>query len=126
MLAALSIYLLTDLGIFQAQNAREEGNALREENVMLKMENFETREMLKDEFCSRCKGISNEVSDHILELLQIEKSQLIDKVRSLSLPPSLCYWALFYLRQFFSYDVELSFTHVANTFYSSIFCSMND
>lgn len=89
MLAALSIYLLTDLGIFQAQNAREEGNALREENERLKMENFETREMLKDEFCSRCKGISNEVSDHILELLQIEKSQLIDKVRSPSLPLSL-------------------------------------
>ncbi|KAG5544425.1 hypothetical protein RHGRI_016997 [Rhododendron griersonianum] len=48
------------------------------------MENFETREMLKDEFCSRCKGISNEVSDHILELLQIEKSQLIDKYERLS------------------------------------------
>lgn len=89
MFAALSIYLLTDLGIFQAQNAREEGNALRKENERLKMENFETRKMLKDEFCSRCKDISNEVSDHILELLQIEKSQLIDKVRSLSIPPSL-------------------------------------
>ncbi|CAL5387752.1 unnamed protein product [Camellia sinensis] len=61
-----------------AQNEKTEGHALRAENERLKIENIAAREMLKDEYCKACKGISCTKEDH-LHQLRLENCQLNDK-----------------------------------------------
>ncbi|THG17494.1 hypothetical protein TEA_024749 [Camellia sinensis var. sinensis] len=60
------------------QNEKTEGHALRAENERLKIENIAAREMLKDEYCKACKGISCTKEDH-LHQLRLENCQLNDK-----------------------------------------------
>ncbi|KAI8016727.1 Homeobox-leucine zipper protein HDG11 [Camellia lanceoleosa] len=64
--------------LVKAQNEKTEGHALRAENERLKIENIAAREMLKDEYCKACKGISYTKEDH-LHQLRLENSQLNDK-----------------------------------------------
>ncbi|KAL7263537.1 hypothetical protein ACSBR1_001655 [Camellia fascicularis] len=61
-----------------ARNEKTDGHALRAENERLKIENIAAREMLKDEYCKACKGISCTKEDH-LHQLRLENSQLNDK-----------------------------------------------
>ncbi|GMP47864.1 hypothetical protein CsSME_00015427 [Camellia sinensis var. sinensis] len=64
--------------LVKAQNEKTEGHALRAENERLKIENIAAREMLKDEYCKACKGISCTKEDH-LHQLRLENCQLNDK-----------------------------------------------
>ncbi|KAF5954793.1 hypothetical protein HYC85_007649 [Camellia sinensis] len=69
---------LMQMRVQAAQNEKTEGHALRAENERLKIENIVAREMLKDEYCKACKGISCTKEDH-LHQLRLENCQLIDK-----------------------------------------------